>query len=277
VRAMRRYPFAIALCLLVLTLAAFSQQKSRPLTTEGLRTAQAPHRYEPPPPNATAEELEARGDEFRVEKAYADAVDYYRAGLAKTRAKPEQAQLYNKVGIAELQVQHYKEAQKNFEHALKAKGEMAEARNNLGAAFFLQKKYGKAVKEYKEALKLRDADASFHSNLGTAYFIRKEYQLAMAEYMRAFQLDPTVFERSSQSGVSAQLSTSENRAQYSYLLAKMYAQVGDLDHCILYLKKAMEDGYKEIDNVYKDQEFTVLRKDPRFPQLMGAKPAAIPE
>jgi tetratricopeptide (TPR) repeat protein len=274
---MRRYPFASVLCLLALTVAAFSQQTSRPLTAEGLRTAQAPHRYEPPPPNATAEQLEMRGDEFRVEKAYADAVDYYRAGLARTRAKPEQAQLYNKIGIAELQVQHYKEAQKNFERAIKASGDMAEARNNLGASFYLQKKYAKAVKEYKEALKLRDGDASFHSNLGTAYFIRKEYQLAMAEYTRAFQLDPTVFERTSQSGVSAQLSTPENRAQYSYLLAKMYAQIGDLDRCILYLKKAMEDGYKEIDNVYKDQEFTALRKDPRFPQLMGAKPTAIPE
>jgi tetratricopeptide (TPR) repeat protein len=247
------------------------------LTAEGLRTAQAPHRYEPPPQNATAEQLEMRGDEFRVEKAYADAVDYYRAGLSRTRTKSEQAQLYNKIGIAELQVQHYKEAQKNFERALKAKGDMAEARNNLGAAFYLQKKYAKAIRDYKDALKLREGDASFHSNLGTAYFMRKEYPLAMTEYSRAFQLDPTVFERNSQSGVSAQLSTLENRAQYSYLLAKMYAQIGDLDRCILYLKKAMEDGYKEIDNVYRDQEFTSLRKDPRFPQLMAAKPTAIPE
>jgi hypothetical protein len=39
----------------------------------------------------------------------------------------------------------------------------------------------------------------------------------------------------------------------------------------------MEDGYKEIDSVYKDQEFAVLRKDPRFAELMSSKPAAIPQ
>ena len=37
----------------------------------------------------------------------------------------------------------------------------------------------------------------------------------------------------------------------------------------------MEEGYKDIDNVYKDKEFTALRKDPRFEQLMASRPTAI--
>ena len=39
----------------------------------------------------------------------------------------------------------------------------------------------------------------------------------------------------------------------------------------------MEDGYKDIKNVYKDNEFSALRKDPRFAELMAARPLAIPE
>jgi hypothetical protein len=37
----------------------------------------------------------------------------------------------------------------------------------------------------------------------------------------------------------------------------------------------MEEGYKEIGNVYKDAEFSALRKDPRFAELMSSKPTAI--
>jgi len=43
------------------------------------------------------------------------------------------------------------------------------------------------------------------------------------------------------------------------------------------LRKAMEQGYKDINMVYKDAEFSVLRKDPRFAELMATKPPAIPE
>jgi len=53
--------------------------------------------------------------------------------------------------------------------------------------------------------------------------------------------------------------------------------MGSFERSLQYLRKAMEEGYKEIKMVYKDSEFSDLRKDPRFAQLMAAKPPAIPE
>jgi len=93
----------------------------------------------------------------------------------------------------------------------------------------------------------------------------------------ALNLDPDIFERTSRAGVQAMLPSPQDKARYDYVLAKLYAKSGVTDRSLHYLRKAMEDGYKDISNVYKDTEFAELRKDPRFVELMAAKPVALQE
>lgn len=231
-------------------------------------------RAEAPTTTASAEELEKRGDELRAEKAYLDALDYYRVALKK---KPNNAVLLNKAGISELMLQRYGEARKLFERSTKADRTYAEAYNNLGVVHYEEKKYGKAIKQYEKAIKLRNDAASYFSNLGAAYFATKQFEKANSAYSQALQLDPDIFERVSRAGVSAQLSSPEDRAHFDYVLAKLYAQVGNMDRSLEYLRRALEEGYKGIDDVYKEAEFAGLRKDPRFAQLMAARPPAIPQ
>lgn len=231
-------------------------------------------RAEAPSPGAAAQDLEERGDALRAEKSYLDALDYYRAALAK---KPNNATLYNKIGIDELQMGRFPEARKDFEHAIKADRQFADAHNNLGVIYYLQKKYGAAIRRYEDAIKLREDSASFYSNLGAAYFSKKEYVKASLAYNQALQLDPDIFERTSHSGVLAQMSSPGDRAHFYFVLAKLYAKSGITDRSLQYLRRAMEVGYKGIDEVYKDSEFAGLRKDPRFTELMAARPVAIPE
>jgi tetratricopeptide (TPR) repeat protein len=228
----------------------------------------------PPPFTASEEELEAAGDSFRAEKIYLDAIDYYRAALAK---KPNDASLCNKTGITELLLQRYKDASKDFARAIKIDPSYADAYNNLGVIYYLEKKQGKAIKQYDKAIALRPDSASYYSNLGAAHFSKKEFEAASFAYGKAVQLDPDIFERSSHTGVAAQLSSPEDRARFDYVLAKLYAQSGSTDRSLQYLRKCLEEGYKGIDDVYKDQEFSALRKDPRFAELMAARPLAIPE
>jgi tetratricopeptide (TPR) repeat protein len=231
-------------------------------------------RAEPPAAGATAAELEKQGDDLRGEKAFLDAIDYFRAALKKDGPN---ARIYNKVGIAELQLLRPKEARKDFEAAIRNDRQYAEAYNNLGTAYHYEKNFGKAIKQYRKAIALRDDSATFFVNLGAAYFSKKDYQQAMQAYARAIQLDPEVFEHTGRTGVTLQVQTREERARYSYLLARMYAKMGLIDRSLLCLKRAMEDGFPEMKKVYEDEEFTELRKDPRFTELMAAKPVAIPE
>lgn len=259
---------AVALAALSLsTLAQVSQ-------LDQIQIAPPMRQVPPPSPTASADELEKQGDNLRGEKAYLDAIDYFYAALAK---EPNRASAMNKIGISELMLQRYREAGKRFEQAIKQKRNFAEAYNNLGVVDYERHKYGTAIKQYKKALQLDPDDASFYSNLGAAYFASKKFEQASEAYAKAVQLDPTIFEHTSHTGIAAQMASPEDRAHYDYVLAKLYAKMGDSDHSLEYLRKAMEDGYKKVDDVYSDPEFADLRKDARFAELMKAKPQAIPE
>ncbi|MGO9862111.1 MAG: tetratricopeptide repeat protein [Terriglobales bacterium] len=254
----------------VLAALALHGQNSQPAGT----VPAPPQRVDAPAPGASPEALEKRGDELREGKNYLDAVDFYRAALKGT---PGNASLFNKIGICQLQIQNFKEAKKNFERAIRLDRKHADAYNNLGVVYYETRNYNPAIRQYEKAIALQDASASFYSNLGAAYFGKKQFDKAIQNYSKALQLDPDIFERTSHAGVQAQLPSPEDRAHYDYVVAKLYAKNGDPERSLHYLKKAMEEGYKDINNVYKDEEFSALRKDPRFTELMAAKTIAIPE
>jgi tetratricopeptide (TPR) repeat protein len=232
------------------------------------------HRVEPPSPEASAEALEQRGDQLQAEKNYLDAIDYHRAALSK---KPGSASLLNRIGISQLQLRRYREARKSFEQALKVDRNYANAYVNLGVVYYEDRSYGKAIKFYDKAITLQPDNAVFYNNRGAAYFNKRQFEKATLDYAKALELDPDIFETSGRAGVQAQVPSPEDRARYAYVLAKLYAKMGENERSLHYLRKAMEDGYKDIKNVYKDNEFSALRKDPRFAELMAARPPAIPE
>jgi tetratricopeptide (TPR) repeat protein len=229
---------------------------------------------DPPAPEATAADLEARADQLRAVKLYLDALDYYRAAMGK---RPNSATLLNKVGITELMMQRYREAKKSFDQSIKYDRKFADAYNNRGVVYYEEGKYGAAAKDYRRAIAIDSTSASFYSNLGAALFAKKEFEPAVLAYERAMAIDPDVFERTSRGGVQAQLPSPGDRAYYDFRVAKLYAKMGYSDRSLEYLKKAMEEGYKDFNSVYKDVEFAELRKDKRFAELVTTKVPALPE
>jgi tetratricopeptide (TPR) repeat protein len=266
---------------LVLTLISLSSPVF-PQNPDQLQVGPPPlHRAQPPSPGASAEELEKQGDELRTEKNYLDATDYYEAIIRKSGAT---ASLLNKIGICQLQLRRYREARKTLERAVKKDPKYADALNNLGVVYYelgvenrSSRDFGRAIKMYDKAIATSGDSASFYNNRGAAYFSKKDYEKGAQDYATALQLDPDIFERTSRGGVQAMLPSPGDRARYEYVVAKLYAKAGENERSLHYLRKAIEDGYKDIANVYKDNEFSTLRKDPRFTELMATKPTAIPE
>lgn len=212
----------------------------------------------------TPPQLEAQGDQLRKERNYVEAIRYYNAALKKD---PKNTMLWNKVGVLQLRTSHYREAEGAFLKALKYDGKNSHALNNLGVIAYSQKNYGKAAKFYKKALAIQEANATYHCNLGTAWFMQDKLDRAMAEYARAVELDPEVFLKTSQAGSVARIATAEDKAKYEFMLARLFAQRGDLDNCLHWLQLAKEDGYN-VKDVYKEKDFANVRQDPRLTQIV---------
>jgi tetratricopeptide (TPR) repeat protein len=243
-----------------------------PLWLQALQEQQpAPQPAPVPNVNDSPKQLEEEGDQLRAQKRYLDALDFYNAAIAKEPT----ALLWNKKGMAYLFLQRPEDATKCFAHAVKLDKRNAEAYNNLGYMEYRQQKYKKAIRYYQKAMSLRPDDAVFHYNIASAYFAMHDHQRAAQEYRAAYTIDPDIFQRISRIGIMVQSSSPEDRAAFSFMVAKLYAQAGDVDHSLEYLRKAMEEGYKNIKRVYTDAEFASLREDKRFTELMAQKPQPI--
>jgi tetratricopeptide (TPR) repeat protein len=234
--------------------------------------APAPQLSSIPDGSASAAQLEMQGDQLRAQKRFLDSIDFYNVALKKEPT----ATLWNKAGMSYLLLQRRDQAAKSFDKAIKADKHDAAGYNNRGYIEQMKQKYDSAIKYYSKALKLRPDDAVFHYNMAASYFCKHDYKTAGREYRAAFELDPDIFTRVSKIGVMAQATSPEDRAAFSFMVAKMYAQAGDVEHSIEYLRKAMENGYKDIKKVYTDTEFATLRTDKRFEELMADRPQAIP-
>jgi tetratricopeptide (TPR) repeat protein len=163
-------------------------------------------------------------------------------------------------------------AEKYYRLAVRVNREYSEAINNLGTVYYARKGYRRAIGEYKKALRINPKSASIWSNLGMGYFARKEYKRAEESWQQALALDPDVFENHSTLGVLLQERSVEARAMFHYFLAQGYAKKGLNDRALLYIRKALEEGFKDRKKLQEDPAFAALQDLEEFKQLLAWRP-----
>ena len=240
---------------------AFQTAPTMP-ASDGFRPA-SPNQSAPVNPALTPE---VRGDIMMARKMYREALDFYKPGAENN------AVLANKAGIAYHQLQDLNNAEKYYRRAVKLKPTYGEALNNLGTIYYAKRSYRNAVNQYKRALRVSPGSASILSNLGTAYFARKQYDLAMQAYEQAMAIEPDIFEPShGTQGVMVQERSVEERAGYYYVLAKTCAKAGQTDRSLQYIRKALENGFKDRNKFKSDPEFATFQENPEFLQIITAE------
>lgn len=263
--------FSGTLIVLVFAIAASAQ------TTPQAPPEPAPRPKLPP---------EERGDLYMARKMYREAIDTYTDGLKalpRTRGKAEEANgkpvlpaiLWDKIGIAYHQLGDMNGARKAYEQAIKVDKKYADAINNVGTVYYAEKKYRTAIARYEKALQYAPDSASIWSNLGTAWYARGKFDLMTQAYMKALALDPDVFEKHGSVGTRMQDRGVADKARYHFEMARMYAGTGKNDLALQYLRKALEEGYKEKDKLDQVKEFSTLRETPEYKELMTLEPRVL--
>jgi tetratricopeptide (TPR) repeat protein len=215
---------------------------------------------QPAPAALTPKQMqEERAKVQMAEKRYEAAIDTYQDLL---KADPKNAVFMNMIGIAYLDLNNYDQAKKFFARSSKADKKYSSAINNLGMVYYHQKNYRGAIREYVRAVKVDPDQAGTHSNLGFAYYNTNKFPEAAAEFQKALQLDPKIFERNDRAGAMVQDRSVNNHGQFFFMMAKVYAQKGDAAHCAEYLRKSLDEGYKEVAKAATDPAFKDVINDP---------------
>jgi tetratricopeptide (TPR) repeat protein len=109
--------------------------------------------------------------------------------------------------------------------------------------------------------------AATHINLAEAWIGLGKMDRAMTEYSRALELDADILSDSN-NGAFAQVSTLEQRARISFLIAKAYIKRGNVEGALEYLRRAKEGHYSDLSKVYEDKDFAPLWTDPRLQKIV---------
>jgi tetratricopeptide (TPR) repeat protein len=209
---------------------------------------------DPLPAEAKADILMARGE-------YAAAILAYQEGNLKS------ATVWNSIGMAYHHMFALEQASKAYRTALAINPRFSAASNNLAAVYYGQHDFREAEHFYKKALKHTSESAVIFCNLGTDYFAQSKYKQGMKAYRKAFEIDESVF-APNQSAMIEAGSSREQRIAMNYFVAATFARVGKHDQALTYLRKAMDEGFKDRKRLIEDKDFATLRATPEFQHLL---------
>ena len=232
----------------------------------------------PPPQAAVASPPETQklpdeelGRLYLVRKEYGEAQAIFHKLIIE---HPTNAVYWNELGISLHNQMDLAAALKCYEKSMKLDKHYPDPQNNVGTIYYEKKRYAKAVRAYNRAINMRADFAPFYMNLGYAYFGEKQYEGSISAFRKALEIDPEAFDKAkSRSGTVIQdRSIGSDRARFYFLLAKSFAEAGNIERCAIYLKKAKDEGYKDINSVKSDPSFAKVIQDPAIQDILVTKP-----
>jgi tetratricopeptide (TPR) repeat protein len=278
---MKLVSLAVSGSILLLTLAvpSNSQTSSQEMTSQLFADGDRSIPLQTPSQVSTAGAAPVRqlspeeiGDLFMARKQYFEAAQAYKR---LSDENPRNAVYLNKLGIALHQQEALGLALKCYERALKVNPHYADAQNNIGTIWYQRKRFGKAIRAYQKAIKISDDMAVLYSNLGYAYFGDKKYEESITAFRTALAKDPQLFEHnSSRSGSLLQDRSVSDRGRFYFLLAKSFAESGNIERSVLYLRKAKDEGYATlVADLKKDKAFAAELELPEIQDLLAPREA----
>jgi tetratricopeptide (TPR) repeat protein len=190
--------------------------------------------------------------------------------LLALQQEPKSAEICNFIGLTYLQNGQLDAARTYFKKASKLSPKYARPYNNLGAVYHVRKQYKNAIKAYKKAIELDPRFLLAYYNLANVYFAKKQYLQGIDTMHKLVQLDPEYLMQERSSGLELGAASFDDEKRYFYY-AKLYAQAGDIEKVLYFLRKSFAAGFEDAKAIREDQDFAPYQQDPRFQALLSGK------
>jgi hypothetical protein len=205
---------------------------------------------------------EQEGDALEARQRYQAAIAFY------TKEPHPSAGVWNKMGIAYQMMFNTRDAARCYRESLKMDPKDAMVLNNLGTLYDSAKEYSAAEKMYHKALKLRPDSPVILKNLGTNLLVQHKYSKGWEAYKKAMAIDPGIFQDRNSPTVSNPTSIRE-RGAMNYYMARGCVKMGETKCALDYLKLALDEGFTTVKKLSADEDFSNLRSNPAFQQLLA--------
>jgi tetratricopeptide (TPR) repeat protein len=199
------------------------------------------------------------------------------------RLNPQLVEPHNNLGIALMHEGKIDAAISQFQKALQLKPDFIMAENNLNRALTIQKELETEISRLQELLKDNPENVELHFQLGNLYFRKGDQRQAIQRYNKALQLNPKFVPALN----NLALVTAANKeydkalaifldvlnyypddAETHYNVACMYSRLKKVDESIEWLKKAIDKGYKNWENIKSDDDLDNIRDAVGYKELI---------
>ncbi len=149
--------------------------------------------------------------------------------------------------------------------------------------YFMLRLYDSAIEESKESIRLDPDNPAGHANLGISFLQKGMFDEAFTELKRAVTLSNGSDSAKSNlafgyaisgnriaatQGIDELTEASKSRPVAPFLVAQVFAALGDRDKAFEWMEKAYEERSSYLPWIKVDPMFDSLRTDPRYPQLL---------
>ena len=229
----------------------------------------------------TAQTWFEKGYVFQEAKNLDEAIRCYSDAL---RLDPNLDAAHNNLGVMLDDLKRYEEAEAAYRKAIELNPSEATAYSNLGILLRNLKRYEEAEAAYRKAIELNPSEATAYNNLVTLLRLNDRSEETLPLLEKIIEITPEDFNPylalasiHKQSGKSV---SPEYLAKVRQLLpeddwynrACLESVCDNADMAFEYLEKAAQGEHFNPAWALQDPDLQWIRDDPRFTQIVGAKP-----
>ena len=197
---------------------------------------------------------------------------------------PNYALPYNNLGVCYLDKGWEDKATAEFKHAIRINPNLARARSNLGLAYRMLGQLDMAIAQHLQALKTDPRFVDAYNNLGICYFDKGWVDKAISQFKHAisinynhvdahYNLGIALASKGDPDGAIRHLSevvrlSPDDNIPVCYNIACAYARQNKIEESIVWLKKAVDKGFKRWELLKTDKDMDNIRGSSYYKEII---------